>query len=264
MWEVSNDSPATTPHYQCDQHHPVVGRPAFSSDGRYLATAANVDVRLWDLSSRDPCAAPRLLGPHKNAVLEVALSADSRWAATANFDGMGSLWNLSGAEPKLVAELKFHDRAVQPAFSPDSRWVVFGSFDKTLKLFDLNNPNGIKPINLQVPEGRIYSVSFSPDGRWLATGGADGTIRLWDPADPSTAPVNLPGQASAFDISFPKDGRWIITGASDGTVRLWRNKLDDLINVACEIAGRDLTDEEIRVFLGGAPAQHLCGGGRPR
>ncbi|MFI5099309.1 MAG: hypothetical protein ACHQE5_02170 [Actinomycetes bacterium] len=52
-----------------------------------------------------------MLGPHRDAVSQVAFSADSRWAATASFDMTGRLWDIkSGAEPKLVAALKFDDR----------------------------------------------------------------------------------------------------------------------------------------------------------
>jgi WD40 repeat protein len=269
MWDVSQDSPSAAPRYQCSQGDAVRGRPAFSSDGRYVATATNgYDARLWDLRLPDPCAAPRLLGAHRDAVAAVAFSADSHWAATASFDGTGRLWDItSGAEPTLVAELKFDDRVIQAVFSPDNRWVAFGSWenDNTVKLLDLKHPDAAKPINLVGHADRILAVSFSPDGRWLATASADQTVRLWDPAHPSAAPVILRGhEGRVFDIDFPKDGRWIVTAAYDGTVRLWHLKLDDLIDVACQIAGRQLTAEEVSIFLAGAQPQPLCSGGRPR
>ena len=266
VWDVSKNGPAATPHHSC-RSDPIRGRPAFSPDGHYVATAANGSAaRLWDLTSPNPCSAPRLLGPHQDAVAEVAFSADSRWAATTSFDHKGRLWDIeSGAEPKLVAELQFDDRVMETAFSPDNRWVAFGSWDRTAKVLDLKNPDTAKPITLAGHAGRILSLAFTPDGRWLATGAEDQTVRLWDPADPSTAPVILRGHESGvFDIGFSKDGRWAVTGAHDGTVRLWRLKLADLIDVACKIAGRELTAEEITTFLGGAQAQHLCGHESPR
>jgi len=193
-----------------------------------------------------------------NAVYQVVFSPDSRWAATASIDKKGRLWDLgAGSEPKLITELKFKDRVLQAAFSPDNRWVVFGSWDQTLKLLELTNPG--TPIELIGHAGRIGSVSFSPDGRWLVSASEDRTIRLWDPLDPSVAPVILRGhEASVQHVGFSKDSRWVITGAYDGTVRLWRLELGDLVRVACQTAGRDLTPAEARTFLRDEHAQQPC------
>jgi WD40 repeat protein len=84
-------------------------------------------------------------------------------------------------------------------------------------------------------------------------------VRLWDPANPGTAPVILRGhEAGVFDIGFTDGGRRMVTGALDGTVRIWRLKLDDLIDVACRVAGRELTADEVAAYLGG-PQNKLCG-----
>jgi WD40 repeat protein len=267
IWDVSDDSPATKPHHLCYQADGVRGRPTFSPDGHYLATAANgFAARLWDLTSPDPCRAPRLLGPHQDAIVQVAFSPDSRWAATTSFDHEGRLWDIkSGPEPKKVAEVHFDDRVIETAFSPDNRWVAFGSWDRTAKVLDLRDPTTAKPMSLSGHAGRILSLGFTPDSRWLATGSEDQTVRLWDPADPGTAPVILKGhEGSVFALDFSKDGRWIVSGSYDGTVRLWRLKLADLINVACHTAGRELTTDEIATFLGGANAMHLCSGNSQR
>jgi len=263
MWDVSNDSPAIKPHHLCYQAGGVRGRPTFSPDGHYLATAANGQAaRLWDLTSLDPCSSPRLLGPHRDVVVQVAFSPDSRWAATTSFDHEGRLWDVkSGPEPTKVAEVHFDDRVIETAFSPDNRWVAFGSWDRTAKVLDLRDPTTAKPITLSGHAGRILSLGFTPDSRWLATGSEDQTVRVWDPADPGTAPVILKGhEGPVFAFDFSKDGRWIVSGSYDGTVRLWRVKLADLINVACHTAGRELSTDETATFLGGANATHLCSG----
>ena len=259
IWDVSVEQPALEPRYRCSQGEGV-REPAFSADGRFLATAAQgTSARLWDLASPNPCAGPRVL-PHGNVVYQVVFSPDLRWVATASYDQKGRLWNLdAGSEPKLIAELTFKDRVPLAAFSDNNRWVAFGSWDQTLKLLDLANPGTSKPVELTGHAGRITSVSFSPDSRWLASASEDRTIRLWDPLNPGAAPIVLRGhEASVTDVGFSKDSQWAITSAYDGTVRLWRLKLDDLVRVACQTAGRDLTSAEARTFLGNERAQQPC------
>ena len=259
MWEVSSDTPSLEPRHRCAQGEPV-REPAFSADGRYLATAVHGrTARLWDMSSPNPCASPLGL-PHADVVYQVAFSPDSRWAATASFDAKGRLWDLkAGSEPKLISELAFKDRVVQATISPDNRWVAFGSWDATLKLLDLTDPGTSKPIELSGHAGKISFAAFSPDGKWLVTGSEDRTIRLWDPAHPGAAPIVLRGhEASVEHVGFSKDSRWVVTGAYDGTVRLWRLDLSDLVGIACQTAGRDLTPEEAKVFLGDQDARTPC------
>ena len=68
-----------------------------------------VGALLWDLDAADPCAISRSAANGATAV-QIALSSDLRWAATANFapDAKGRLWDLgTGAEPKLAAEAAF-------------------------------------------------------------------------------------------------------------------------------------------------------------
>jgi WD40 repeat protein len=269
IWDVSSNSLSLEPRHHCNQREPV-REPAFSADGRYVATAVHgFSARLWDLTSQDPCASSRVL-PHVDVVYQVAFSPDSRWIATASIDGKGRLWDLrAGSEPKLIFELPFKDRVVQAAFSRDNRWVAFGSWDATLKLKELKNPGTSIPIELFGHAGRILAASFSPDSQWLASAGEDRTIRLWNMMHPNAAPIVLRGHdAPIAHIGFSDDSRWIVTGAADGTVRRWRLKLDDLVTIACQTAGRGLTSDEAKEFLGTPDAPKPCAdhtaAGRPK
>src|SRR5262249_50808122 len=61
IWDVSGERPALEPRHSCPQGEPV-REPAFSADGRFLATGAHGrSARLWDLASPNPCASPRVL-----------------------------------------------------------------------------------------------------------------------------------------------------------------------------------------------------------
>jgi hypothetical protein len=45
-------------------------------------------------------------------------------------------------------------------------------------------------------------------------------------------------------VAISPDLRWLITGSDDGTVRLRDLRIDALIDLARQRAGRELTDDE--------------------
>jgi WD40 repeat protein len=68
---------------------------AISPDGRWLVTGSlGKTARLWDLTAKDPAAAPIVLRGHEDRISEVAISPDSRWLVTGSFDKTARLWHL--------------------------------------------------------------------------------------------------------------------------------------------------------------------------
>jgi WD40 repeat protein len=270
FWDVPVESPGKIAlRYPPCRQPGRVRHMAFSSDSRFVVTSAHdSEASLWDLKSAEPCKSRRPLGGH-NVAYRVALSRDSGWVATTSFDGNGRLWKMAPSgevtfvQSFQVSTLPAADprapRAATVAFSPDNRWFAFGAWSGAAKVIDLHTPNSFKVVDLVGHRGAIRSTSFSPDGDWLATGSDDNTVRLWDTKDWKAAPLVLRGHVGPVQhYGFADNGRWIVTGGNDGAVRLWRMKLDDLIDTACKSAGRELTQDERREFLGDANASEGC------
>lgn len=118
--------------------------------------------------------------------------------------------------------LEGHDAAVMTvAFSPDGQTLASGSWDRTVRIWDLRQPQ-TPPRILATLDGGVWSVAFSFDGQRLAAGSDDGMVRLWDLNHPETAPLVLRGHRDHVQsVAFSPDGRLLASGSADGTVRLW-------------------------------------------
>ncbi|MBI4769973.1 MAG: serine/threonine protein kinase, partial [Chloroflexi bacterium] len=152
--------------------------------------------------------------------------------------------------------------------SPDNRWLVTGSWDTTARLWDLTalaQDPAAAPIVLRGHKERITAVAISPDNRWLVTGSADATARLWDltalAEDPAAAPIVLRGHKGPIsEVAISADNHWLVTGSSDNTARLWSLRLDELTDLACRTAGRNLTQAEWEQYFAGEAYRKTCEG----
>ena len=248
-------------------HRNVVRSLAFSADGHRLISGANDGLAIvWDVTAENPSANPRRLSGANSLVRSVAISGDGRWAIAGSWepDPVARIWDLSAAATSEPIVLPFHDRVYDVAVSPDGHWAAAASWDHTSQVIDLTTP-GAKPIVLRGHTARTLSVAFSPDSRWLATGNEDRTARLWDltAADPAADSVILRSEGEVGNVAFSPDGHWLALGgteirarpfspdsvwfaSNDADARLYHPRLQDLTELACQTAGRNLLQNEIR------------------
>ena len=264
LWNMNATDPAAN-MLLLTGHQDAIYKVAFSPDGRWLASASkDQTARLWDLSSPDQSANTIILNGHQGDVFTLAFSPDGRWLATGSFDRTIRLWDLNAGRSGNTSEvLQGHQDVLNAlAFSPDGRWLASGSRDQTVRLWDLSlsDPNA-NPKVLGGYGNAIYALAFSADGSVLATGSADGNILLWelDADGPIADPVVLRGHDGAvFTLAFSPDGHWLVTGSQDRTVRRWNLRLDELMAMACQNAGRNFTQDEWRQYFPGIDYHRTC------
>jgi WD40 repeat protein len=206
------------------KHGDTVRSMAFSPDGTHLASASNDGIRLWDLSQ--PQSAPQLLSGHECAAPSlfspdsVTFSPDGDRLVSAGL-GHVCFWNLSHLQ--ATPEVLLHNPVGinLEALSPDSNHLVLVNQDKTLRIWDLRQPERAS----QVLSGRhddFSRVHFSMDGNRLASACRNGSICLWDLRQPQADPEVLPSpQGRVLFAVFSPNGDLLAAAGDDHTVRIW-------------------------------------------
>lgn len=187
--------------------------------------------------------------------------------------GYLSVWRLDGGgasgDGGTGKPRSFHGRQgaiTDIAASADGRWLAVAGEDDTAHLIDLADPANPRVLVLRYHRDMVIALAFSPDGRWLATGSADGEARLWDleAENPAASPGVLYGHEGAVTaVVFSPDGSWLATGSRDHHVRAWSTYLwslgeEKLVALACQVAGRNLTEAEWEQYLPGHPYHRTC------
>ena len=213
-------------------HHPSpVYDVVFSGNGKWLASATESEIRLWDLATYRPMGLP--LEIRTGRVKSMAFVGDSMLQISG--DRVLETWDVVTRErlagphatttdipiEELLAHVGIDVRENHiAALSPNSKFAAFG-VSSGVELFSLASRRALGPP-LQGHRAPVTSLSFSPDGRLLASASWD-SIRLWEV--PSCKPFgqSLQGhQGPVEKVTFSPTGDLLASASADGTVRLWK------------------------------------------
>jgi WD40 repeat protein len=212
----------------------------------------------------------------------VAFSSDGSLMATGHPGGVVNLWRAD--DRQLEATLQSADQAdvTVLAFDPTGRRLAFGTrqfaevegddgstmysdVEHTVEVWELGSePRRVRQIAGH-PGRDTAAIAFSPDGTRLAVGAGNlsgdpaGPLSLWDLAtgEAMIAPRSLVEEVTDMSVASAVAGFLVAAGDQDG-VFLTQLDVDSWIDAACDIAGRELTDEEWATFVGTQPRRATC------
>jgi WD40 repeat protein/tRNA A-37 threonylcarbamoyl transferase component Bud32 len=197
--------------------------PAFSPDGRLLATVSGDDIQLWDLAAGKKLAVVPEYG-------DALFHPDGTSLITSSFRGGFYRWpiqrddsatNLVRVGPRTLVSADGHYGPF--GLSRDGRFLaMLQSNDTAVLVFHLANPSN--SILLGPISNAVDSVAISPDGRFVATGVAQrAVVQVWDVARRQVL-AELPMPPSPIvKVGFSSDGRWLAaSGGYDPVYRLYR------------------------------------------
>jgi WD40 repeat protein/serine/threonine protein kinase len=209
---------------------------AISETGRYLVSAGDDGLLLWDLSETAPGSfgsGSRVLLPKvlvgKSAVHAVALAPDGKTLAAADAGGVW-LWDTTTGkklrDTPLMEGTGVRNLRFAPAGDQASNPLVLAvASGRGFSLFDLA---GGRTCTEEIAHASLVSsIAFDPGARTMATGSVAGGITVWDVVlTPAEFSVRKRAEASGHaddvtDLHFTRDGKTLASAGQDRAVMLW-------------------------------------------
>jgi WD40 repeat protein len=270
-------------------HTSSISTVLIAPDGTGAITASEDGTgRFWDLTSDNPSEGSSAFGGDDSMrVVDIAISPVVDEMAVAYSDQTVGVYDFESSET-LSRTLPQDAPVYKIWYRPDGKLVVVtgGSQSTAATVWDTTQPDAAEKVVGTLTRD-VWDTKLSPDGTWLATQEISGTrLSLWDLTQPNPEAFVLAGHESIiWPFVFSPDSKWLVSGDLGGSVRRWdldaireaeesgqgsltnapplptaptEQELRAAIELACRMAGRNLTEEEWTQYFPDKPYRETC------
>ena len=180
---------------------------AFSPDGKLLASGSHKTVRLWRVSDGKLLRSMEALGGYARRVV---FSPDGKLLACACKDGGLSVWRVTDGEALYTIEEHDHEHwTMAVAFSPDGK-LLASSYNRAVLLRRVSDGEVIR--KLEGHEDNLFDLLLMASGRNVVQ--------------------ELRGHKDMIlDLTFSPDGEMLASCGRDALVALWRVSDGELLHI---------------------------------
>ena len=241
VWNAATGQPADKPIEFNSAR--VVGAVALSPDSKYLTTAQEGIIEVWERGVERPV----LSIPTPNHTADVVFSPDGNYLAATAAETAVQVWRLDKSESDgghEVARLIHNgsDGSVRAmAFSPDGKHLSTISDGGLAYTWETSRRDAVVSIPGN-ESGRLRNIAFSEDGKHLLIAGSQG-VQRWEATTGQLSEFPLEDlsrtPASMNGVALSRDGKYLAIGGDIaqvwdlGTRRIIaRPQLDERIKTA--------------------------------
>lgn len=202
-------------------HTTTVNKFAVSTDNKYLATADDHKICIWEIRkgfmTRPTFVERYMFSIPSGKIKDICFNSQSSYFSACTEEGIIHLWNMSNGQLFQTFMSKTHNPTVL-TFDPFNNFLISGGQDHTLHLWDLHK----KQLShvLRGHTGEIKQLYFHPDSHLLFTQANDKYIRCWPMAKYLSPLSDDKNQAQLKFAAFNHKKNIIITVDFENVVRL--------------------------------------------
>jgi WD40 repeat protein/DNA-binding SARP family transcriptional activator len=231
-------------------------------DGEAVLASADRQVSLRDLATGRQLSAQ--LFEAADVIGGISVHPDGRLAALSETGGLIEVIDVTTGElvhTVALGDLALGGFAAGPVmFSPDGRWFAAGAWFGRVVVWDTQSWK-MHSMWDAGPGFGIDSLVFTPDSQFLISGAAS-TASMWIVEQGASGGVKLDVDPlrpeAAVSVGTRDDGRTLVTFTEGTGVRTWTVEPQRLLEHACAVAGRNLTQQEWADVLPNRPYERTC------
>lgn len=223
-WDLNGN----TKTYRTLIDNPFLNRSlAISANGRWLACGTtNSGIQLFNMNTSN---LPEILEGHKNGVVALAFTPDSRGLYSAGNDKSIMYYDLIAGTSSVFLTLATANVKCL-AISPTGRFVFGGTDDGRLIRWNMDTKE--ETVLFRSEKNTIYAVAINSTGSRIAFGDKNGSLRILDARSNNIVRVIPAHTVRILDVKFSPDDRQIVTSSMDKTMNLKIWDMENLSNRA--------------------------------